>query len=366
LHQLIKKKKNRTMQTRTLPEADILYEALVNKDSRFEGIFFAAIKTTGIFCRPTCSARKPKPENVEYFTTAKAAVAHGYRPCKVCHPLRLQGDTPAWLQGLMEEIEGDPTIRLKNYDLEQRGLSPARVSRWFQKNHGMTFHAYQRMSRINHAFGQIKYGERVTDTAFDNGYESLSGFGETFKNTTGFAPVESRQKQLVSVTRLLTPLGPMLAGATQEGICLLEFTDRRMLETQITRLKKYLGAEVVPGSSPIFNMLDEQLKAYFDGKRKDFDLPLVLPGTDFQRRVWQVLQEIPFGKTRSYREQAEAIGNPAAVRAVAKANGDNRISIVVPCHRVIGSDGKLTGYGGGLWRKEWLLAHEQGIVSPQS
>jgi AraC family transcriptional regulator, regulatory protein of adaptative response / methylated-DNA-[protein]-cysteine methyltransferase len=347
------------MLTRTLPDADTMYEALVNKDSNFEGIFFAAIKTTGIFCRPTCTARKPKPENVEYFTSTKTAIAHGYRPCKVCRPMKLQGDVPEWLQGLFDEIENDPAIRLKNYDLVNRGLSPARVSRWFQKNHGMTFQAYQRMNRINQAFGQIRHGERVTDTAFDSGYESLSGFAETFKNTTGFAPVESRNKQLVTVTRLLTPLGPMLAGATGEGICLLEFTDRRMLETQIARLKKYMKAEVAPGSSRFFKTLDEQLKEYFEGKRKDFDLPLVLPGTDFQRQVWQVLQTIPYGKTRSYREQAEAIGNPAAVRAVAKANGDNRISIIIPCHRVIGSDGKLTGYGGGLWRKEWLLAHEK-------
>ena len=346
------------MQTRTLPETKIMYEALVNKNSSFEGIFFAAIRTTGIFCRPTCTARKPKPENVEYFTTTKEAIAHGYRPCKVCHPMKMQGDVPEWLQNLMDEIEQNPTIRLKNYDLEQRGLNPARVSRWFQKNNGLTFHAYLRMNRINNAFGQIRHGERVTDTAFDSGYESLSGFAETFKNATGFAPVESRQNQLITVTRLLTPLGPMLAGATEAGICLLEFTDRRMLETQIARLKKYLKAEMVPGNSPFFKMLDEQLTEYFEKKRKVFDLPLVLPGTDFQRQVWQVLQTIPSGETRSYKQQAEAIGNPAAVRAVAKANGDNRISIIIPCHRVIGSDGKLTGYGGGLERKEWLLAHE--------
>lgn len=348
------------MQTRLLPDRLTMYRALVNKDSQFEGIFFAAIKTTGIFCRPTCTARKPKPENVEYFISSKAAIAHGYRACKICLPLTLQGDTPEWLEKLMEEIEQNPAIRLKNYDLEQRGLNPARVSRWFRKHHGMTFHAYQRMNRINNAFGRIRHGERVTEAAFDQGYESLSGFTETFKNTTGFAPVESRRKQLITVTRLLTPLGPMLAGTTEAGICLLEFTDRRMLETQITRLKKQLKAEMVPGNHPHFNILDLQLKEYFGGRRKVFDIPLVFPGTDFQKKVWTVLQSIPAGETRTYRQQAEAIGNPAAVRAVAKANGDNRISILIPCHRVIGSDGKLTGYGGGLWRKEWLLAHEKG------
>lgn len=347
------------MQTVNLPDREILYHALVNKDSHFEGIFFAAIKTTGIFCRPTCTARKPKPENVEYYASSKEAIANGYRACKVCKPMQLQGTFPEWLQGLMEEVSDNPAIRLKNADLVERGISSSKVRRWFLKNHGMTFQAYLRMQRINLAFGQIRLGEKVTESAFGNGYESLSGFGETFKKTTGFAPIESQQQQLITITRIPTPLGPMLAGATTAGICLLEFTDRRMLETQLARLKKYLKTETIAGHSPHFETLNEQLTAYFKGKRKNFDLPLDLPGTEFQKKVWDQLLTIPFGSTRSYAEQAIAIGNPKAVRAVARANGDNRLSIIIPCHRVIGSDGKLTGYGGGLWRKEWLLAHEQ-------
>lgn len=348
-----------TMQTTTLPDRETMYRALACKDSEFEGIFFAAIRTTGIFCRPTCTARKPKPENVEYFPDAKSAIANGYRACKVCQPLQLPGTTPDWLQPLMDEVEADPTIRLKAQDLRERGLDPSRVRRWYQKTHGMTFNAYLRMRRINSAFGQIRHGEPVTGAAFENGYESLSGFGESFKKTMGFAPVESKSKQVIAITRLLTPLGPMLAGATDEGICLLEFTDRRMLETQLERLRKRLKAETLPGDSPFFAQLDEQLQEYFSGKRKDFDVPLVTPGTDFQQQVWRALRQIPFGKTRSYAEQAEFIGKPKAVRAVAKANGDNRIAIIIPCHRVIGADGKLTGYGGGLWRKERLLAIEK-------
>ncbi len=346
------------MTTTTLPDRHTMYEALVNKNSQFEGIFFAAIKTTGIFCRPTCTARKPKPENVEYFPTTKEAMANGYRPCKVCHPMQMKGEFPDWLKGLMDEVAADPAIRLKNADLLERGISSDRVRRWFLKNHGMTFQAYLRMQRINQAFGQIRHGEKVIESAFENGYESLSGFGETFKKTTGFAPKESQQQELITITRIPTPLGPMLAGATEEGICLLEFTDRRMLETQLARLKKYLKTETITGHSLHFETLSTQLAEYFKGERKDFDLPLLLPGTDFQKKVWDQLMTIPFGKTRSYAEQAIAIGNPKAVRAVAKANGDNRLAIIVPCHRVIGSDGKLTGYGGGLWRKEWLLAHE--------
>jgi AraC family transcriptional regulator, regulatory protein of adaptative response / methylated-DNA-[protein]-cysteine methyltransferase len=348
------------MTTTTLPDNSTMYQALVNKDTSFEGIFFAGIKTTGIFCRPSCTARKPKPENVEYYPSASDAIRHGYRPCKVCHPMELKDATPVWLEALLKEIATDPTIRLRSAYLRARGLQPERVSRWFKKTHGITFQGYLRMLRINQAFGQIKFGERVTDTAFNNGYESLSGFGDSFKKTMGFAPAKSPGKEMITVTRVLTPLGPMLAGATDEGICLLEFTDRRMLETQISRLKKYLKAEVVVGEHHLFAQLNDQLKDYFEGKRKEFDLPLVLPGTAFQQRVWAELQRIPIGKTRSYKEQAQNLGNPKAVRAVARANGDNRISIIIPCHRVIGSDGELTGYGGGLWRKKWLLAHEVG------
>ena len=349
------------MTTTILPDRNTMYKALVNKDSQFEGIFFAAIKTTGIFCRPTCTARKPKPENVEYYPTTKDAIANGFRPCKVCHPMKLKGAFPGWLQDLMKEVTANPTIRLKNADLAARGISSSKARRWFLKNHGMTFQAYLRMLRINQAFGQIKYGESVTEAAFENGYESLSGFGDSFKKATGFAPVKSQQQQLISISRIPTPLGPMLAGAVEQGICLLEFTDRRMLETQLLRLKKHLKTEAVPGTSPHFKALTEQLNAYFSGTRKTFDLPLVTPGTSFQQKVWDQLMTIPLGTTRSYAEQATAIGRPKAVRAVARANGDNRLSIIIPCHRIIGSDGKLTGYGGGLWRKEWLLRHEKSI-----
>lgn len=342
-----------------LPEREVMYQALVRKDSQFEGIFFAAIKTTGIFCRPTCSARKPKAENVEYFSSVKEAMDNGYRPCKVCQPLKMEGQAPEWLEGLLQEVRKDPEARLRDSDLEAKGINASRVRRWFKKHHGMTFQAYQRMLRLNQAYGQIKYGERVTEAAFQSGYDSLSGFGEAFKNNTGFAPSESQGKTLISITRMETPLGPMLAGATAEGICLLEFTDRRMLETQLERLRKYLKAEILPGNSPHFAALHSQLQAYFSGNLKTFKVPILHPGTDFQQQVWGALQAIPYGETRSYRQQAEAIGNPAAVRAVARANGDNRIAIIIPCHRVVGADGSLTGYGGGLWRKQRLLELEQ-------
>lgn len=346
--------------TETLPDRDTMYAALVRKDTRFEGVFVAGIRTTGIFCRPSCTARKPKPENVEYFPDAKSAIANGFRACKVCRPMSVLGATPEWLQPLLDEVDRDPTVRLQAEDLRTRGLDPARVRRWFQKSHGMTFASYLRMRRINQAFGQIRQQASVTDAAFQSGYESLSGFGEGFKKALGRAPANSGGQQVIAITRLLTPLGPMLAGATDDGICLLEFTDRPMLETQLQRLHKRLNAKTLPGDSPHFAQLDLQLQEYFQGSRTDFDVPLLTPGTDFQQQVWTELRRIPFGTTRSYAEQAASIGRPRAVRAVARANGDNRIAIVIPCHRVIGADGTLTGYGGGLWRKQRLLAIENG------
>jgi AraC family transcriptional regulator of adaptative response/methylated-DNA-[protein]-cysteine methyltransferase len=151
----------------------------------------------------------------------------------------------------------------------------------------------------------------------------------------------------------------MFACGVEQGICLLEFSDRKMLETQFKSLSKQLNATIVQGENPHFKILAQQLKEYFEGSRKKFSVPLFLPGTDFQRAAWESLQRIPYGTTRSYQQQAVDIERPDAVRAVANANGMNRIAILIPCHRVIGSDGQLTGYGGGLWRKKWLLDFER-------
>ncbi len=343
----------------SLPDRETMIKALQERDRSFEGIFVTAIKTTGIFCRPGCRARMPKLENVEFFATAKEALSFGYRPCKLCKPMEQYGEVPDWLKSLLKEVHQNPGIKLRDFELRERGVDPARIRRWFKKHHGMTFQAYLRALRINQAFGTIKLGEKVTASAFDSGYESLSGFNKAFSDAAGFTPGKSKSNHIINITRILSPLGPFLAGATEEGICLLEFTDRRMLETQIKRLKKRLNSELLPGTSKYFEPLSRQLQEYFEGKRKEFSIPLVTPGTDFQKKVWQELQTIPYGKTRSYEEQAKAINNPKAIRAVARANGDNRIAILIPCHRVIGKDGSMTGYGGKIWRKEYLLELER-------
>jgi AraC family transcriptional regulator of adaptative response/methylated-DNA-[protein]-cysteine methyltransferase len=350
------------MRQLALPNTEVMYDALLNRDPSFEGIFYVGVKTTGIFCRPTCRARKPKIDNIEFFLNTKAALDHGYRACKVCKPMQIWDKTPAWVDQLIREVHDDPAQNLKDEDLRARNLDPVKVRRWFSKNHGVTFHAYQRMVRLNHAFGKLQKGQKITETAYESGYESLSGFGEAFKKSLGFSPSRSSDQNIITVSRVNTPLGPMVAGATQQGIVLLEFSDRRMLETQIKKLKKYFQAAIVPGNNRHLVELAKQLREYFEGQRIKFDLNLEFPGTDFQRKVWQQLLEIPIGSTRSYAAQASLCGNSGAVRAVAKANGDNRISIIIPCHRVVGSDGSMTGYGGGIWRKKWLLDHERKMI----
>jgi AraC family transcriptional regulator, regulatory protein of adaptative response / methylated-DNA-[protein]-cysteine methyltransferase len=164
---------------------------------------------------------------------------------------------------------------------------------------------------------------------------------------------------MITTTKIETELGTMIAGAVDEGICLLEFSDRKMLNTEYKDLARYLKTTIEEGESRHFKVLRKQIKEYFNGIRKEFSVPLVTPGSPFQQSVWKELRNIPYGTTRSYLEQSVALGKPEAIRAVANANGMNRISIIIPCHRVIGSDGRLTGYGGGLKRKRWLLDHEK-------
>lgn len=336
-----------------------MYKAILEKDTSFEGLFFTAVKTTGIFCRPSCTARKPKLENVEFLKTSKECILKGYRACKVCNPLNTINQMPIEFQEIINELSANPTLKYKDYDLKQKGIEPSQIRRWFLKNHGITFQAYQRMFRINSAFKKIKNGERVTHTAFDIGFESLSGFGDSFKNIFGISPKKGKQHNIIDLKRIETPLGTMLVCATIQGICLLEFSDRKMLETELKAIAKLLNATIIQGHNKHFDILEIELQEYFDGNRKEFSVPLHTPGSDFQNKVWTALQHIPYGQTRSYKEQATAIGSPESVRAVANANGMNRLSILIPCHRVIGSDGQLTGYGGGLWRKKYLLELEE-------
>jgi len=342
----------------TLPDEETLYQALMNRDTNLEGIFYFGVKTTGIFCRPSCSARKPLKQNVEYFQSIQSAMDSGYRPCKVCTPLARSGDVPDWLNSLLEDVHNNPENSYKDEDLLARGIDATRVRRWFQKNHNMTFHAYVKALRINRAFEKMKHRQDVTTTAMDSGYDSLSGFHAAFRNVTGLSPSQSRSQSIITLSRLSTPLGPMYAGASVQGLCFLEFIDRKMIDNQIEQLQKQMKAKFVKGQSKILDRLEGQLDEYFAGDRHHFDLPLDVQGTDFQKLAWDALTKIPFGEVRSYQQQADRIGKPKAARAVASANAKNHIAIIIPCHRVIAKDGGLAGFGGGIWRKKFLLELE--------
>jgi len=341
-----------------------MIQAFLDKDTRYEGIFLTAVKTTGIFCRPSCSARKPKPENVEFFSTAKDALDHGYRPCKRCRPMQPLDEAPDWLQPLMDALEADPLKRWTDTDLRTMDLEPERVRRWFKQHHGMTFHAYSRSRRLGGALGAMKQGGSQTHAAFDHGFESLSGFRTAIERITGVVTSEAADQGALYLHRITTPLGPMLAGATDYAVCLLEFIDRPMLPTQLKRIRDRFSETPIPQSNSVISRLEDELNAYFAGTLRTFSVPLDMRGTDFQEQVWQELLKVGYGTTASYADLSQAIGNPGAVRAVARANGDNRMAILIPCHRIIGSDGSLTGYGGGLHRKRFLLELEQGVRSP--
>jgi AraC family transcriptional regulator of adaptative response/methylated-DNA-[protein]-cysteine methyltransferase len=345
-------------------EIEKYYDALVNRDDKFVGIFYVGVKTTGIFCIATCRARKPKFENVEFYSDVKGVLRNGYRPCKICKPTENTNEPPEDVMRAIDLLNESEALKISDWELKQKGLSPEKIRRWFNKHHGVTFQAYQRMIRINQAYQQLKKGNSVTDSAFGSGYDSLSGFGYMFKKLVGRSPEESNDKAIISIDRITTPIGPMFACSTEKGICLLEFTDRRMLETEFQDLQKRLNAIILIGKNDHLNQLKVELEEYFRGDRKDFTVALDTPTTPFRQKVWDMLLQIPFGKTASYKEQAVKIGNPKAVRAVASANGHNRVAIVIPCHRVIGSDGSLTGYAGGLDRKKWLLELEGSYRGP--
>jgi len=200
----------------------------------------------------------------------------------------------------------------------------------------------------------------MDDVALGQGYESNSGFREAFSNAFGRAPGAARDAECLKVTWLESPLGPLLAAASSQHIVLLEFTERRMLEAQFDTLHRRFRLPIVPGENGHLEQLKRELAEYFDGKRRRFSVPLNYPGTPFQQKVWNELLRIPYGETRSYEDIARAVGSASAVRAVGQTNGLNRICVVIPCHRVVNKDGKLGGYGGGLWRKQSLLELEQG------
>ncbi len=341
---------------------DEMLAAFLRSDAGYDGRFWTCVRTTGIFCRPSCRARKPLKRNVEFVGSAAEALRAGFRPCKRCRPLERPDEAPRWAQALMDRVASQPEGRLKDADLRAMGIEPARARRWFQARYGVTFHGYQRAWRLSGAVRALRAGETLDDLPASAGYASASGFREAFGKLFGAPPGTARRAfeaaDPLQARWLETPLGPMLAVASEHELVLLEFVDRRGLETQLKTLARRFLRPVTPGESGVLAQVASELAEYFAGTRRRFEVPHLAPGTDFEAAVWQALAAVPYGATTTYADLAAEAGRPGAARAAGRANGANRLAIVLPCHRVIGSDGALTGYAGGLERKRWLLDHE--------
>lgn len=335
------------------------YCALLKKNSDYEGVFFVGVKTTGVFCRPTCPARKPKIENCEFFETAQQALLASYRPCKRCRPLSNPNQVTETVRILVDAVEANPEKRWKNKDFQELAIDASTARRQFNKRFGMTFVEYARARRMGIAMKQIREGEPVIEAQLATGYESSSGFRDAFTRIMGASPSKIQANKILKAAWLDTKLGPMIAIADEHALYLLEFVDRRGLEREVERLRKKTHAAIIPGVTKPLLQIEIELKSYFDGVLTEFKTPIQCLGSPFQKIVWEELQKIPVGETRSYSEIAAAVGRPTAFRAVAQANGANQLAIIIPCHRVININGTLGGYGGGVARKQWLLERER-------
>ncbi len=339
------------------------YQALLDKNIHYEGVFFVGVQTTGVFCRPTCPARKPKFENCEFYKTAQEALLASFRPCMRCRPLSHPNQVSDLVRTLVDAVEADPARRWKDSDFEELSVDASTARRQFKKRFGMTFVEYARARRMGLAFKQIRTGDAVIEAQLNTGYESSSGFRDAFSKIMGAAPTKFEgQHTILKASWIDTRLGPMIAIADEAGLYLLEFVDRRGLEREVERLRLKTKAAIIPGVTDPIKSITLELESYFEGKLKEFKTPLHLLGSPFQKLVWDELIRIPYGTTRSYMAQATAIGKNKAYRAVANANGANQLAIIIPCHRIINTNGDLGGYGAGVTRKKWLLEHEASHV----
>ena len=342
------------------------YQALIERNSEFVGIFYVCVKTTSVFCIATCRARKPKFENVLFYTTFKGALEAGYRPCKVCKPTENSNEAPEPVLRAMKLVRDKPKEKLSDALLRQLNISPELVRRWFKKHYGMTFQAYQRMYRINDAFLELKSGKKSLETAYDSGYESLSGFGYTYKALIGSSPNSSADHKVILISRLTTPLGPMFVCSTDEGICLLEFIDSSVLEMDLKYLQQQLKTNIIAGENNHIKQVKIELQQYFEGKRKVFDVPLHTLGTNFQNLVFQSVRDIKYGESITYKELAELLNGSKEESVVATAMGENRIAMIVPCHRVVVKNAGLTDQGASQARNKWLIEHEKQHCADQN
>lgn len=345
---------------------DTLYEALLNRDPSYDGRVYVCVASTGIFCRLTCPARKPKRENCTFYETVAECIDAGFRPCKRCKPTTPQASANPVLKPLIEALEGKPGYRWREPDIVRMGLDPSTVRRAFKRHFGMTFLEMARQRRLQEGFSTLAEGGKVIDAQITAGFESPSAFREAFAKILGQAPGTFSQDPMLFADWVPSPLGPLIAVTDRTQLHLLEFLDRRALPAEFRKLQGFAKGNIGFGRTEITDQIQDELRLFFDGSSGVFETKLALHGSTFTRDVWRELLKIPAGGTRSYSELARELGRPEAVRAVARANGANQIAIVVPCHRVLGADGSLTGYGGGLWRKQRLIELERSYSSNQN
>ena len=330
------------------------WEAFERRDRRWDGRVIGAVKTTRIYCKPSCPARRPKRENVEFFAEAEAARAAGYRPCLRCKPDEVGRDREAVARAVQLIERAEEPLRLEELAVAV-GYAPHHFQRLFTREMGVSPAAYARGLRAGRAQRNLRKDKSVTEAIYDSGYAAPSRFYADAKDRMGMTPSAWRdggRGETIRYAMLDTPLGRMLVAATGKGICRLTFDE------DVAALKRrFPNAAIVPADTAMASLISGVLRA-IETPTAAPDLPIDVAGTAFQEAVWRELRKIPVGETRSYADIAAAIGEPGAVRAVGTANGSNPVAVLVPCHRVIRSDGTLGGYAGGLDRKRRLLAAE--------
>ncbi|MFM0741555.1 bifunctional DNA-binding transcriptional regulator/O6-methylguanine-DNA methyltransferase Ada [Paraburkholderia xenovorans] len=356
---------NRTDITSTPAEADgwtteaERWNAVTRRDPQADGTFFYAVKTTGVFCRPSCASRQPRRENVAFFVDANAARAAGFRDCKRCQP----GGLPRELEIVNRAcaaLDADPQQRLTLAQLSDAvHVSPFHLQRLFKRVVGVSPRQYQAAQRGAALRDALQKGADVTRATMDAGFGSPSRMYDSASAELGMAPSAFRRKGAGLTVRYAsapTSLGFVLIAATDKGICKIGFGDDAALLVDELR-SEFANAELLEDAAPLAPFL-AQIDAYLRGTRQDFDLPLDIASTAFRQRVWDALRRIPYGETRSYSDIAEAVGAPRAVRAVASACATNPVALAIPCHRVVQKGGALAGYRWGLPRKAALLDNE--------
>ena len=345
-----------------LEDDETLYAALVRRDPAYEGRAFVAVVSTGIFCRLTCPARNPKPENCRFFETARQCLEAGFRACKRCRPLDPPDGADPVVRSLLSALEEDPLRKWSEADIARLGHDPSTVRRHFKQLFGLTFLELARLSRLRDGFVTLAAGGRVIEAQHEAGFESPSGFRSAFARLLGKAPGAFTGREMLRADWIDTPIGAMIAITDARALHLLEFVERKALPAEVRKLNGAVRGDLGIGRHPPTDQVERELESYFAGRLRRFETPVTLHGSPFTRQVWQALLRIPAGETRTYSQLAEAIGKPTATRAVARANGANQLALIVPCHRVIGAGGSLTGYGGGLWRKQRLIELERSLA----